>query len=388
MYFKITREIINQAYNNNIQCIQLIKLLDWTILQGKHIVFAEKEELKNIVGLKTNDIISAELHGFNYVLSQYPTIGAIVDQLKWHAEFSMNAVSSRDLQTHTIYININDIPRFDVCKETHLLCENLADINFYRYVLKYYQKINNLSIRTNYYPILGGGSTTAKVYSAEINEKKALVLCFVDSDQKSPTGTLGDTARATQKVDKQKPFNAFLYVLNEVLEVENLIPLKIYNHYINTLHDDEAKRKIDCINELGHNNQQYLNFLDMKKGITLRTLIGTDTSVTYQQDIANHVCPDWAKKNNILDMEIQSIFKSPIFLHHTKIKPMVEKYLKSQESIVCGLGENILENVLANEIDSLNNIQREDLRSGQLIEYNNIGELLCNWTCCLDEVRS
>lgn len=65
-----------------------------------------------------------------------------------------------------------------------------------------------------------------------------------------------------------------------------------------------------------------------------------------------------------------------------------DKYIKASEVVVYGLGDNILDHILECQKCNLNEIQKEDLRLSQFNEYQTIGELLCNWTCCLDEVRS
>lgn len=385
MYIKITSDIIDKANEEDQRCVQLIKLLDWTIVQGKHLVFGEKKDLDRIMGLD----LDTKLNGFKYILNQYATIGSIVDQLKWHAEFSLKEQSHRDVNHKTICINIDDLPLFDVYKETHLLCENLSDINFYDYVLKFYKKLKEININNKYYPILGGGSTTHKVYRSEILKKNAFVVCIADSDKRSPNGSLGDTANVIQKVDRQEPFNAFFYHLEEVTEVENLIPINIYEKYISEQVGKEQKEKFLKIKTIGQHCSQYLDYFDMKKGITIKNILEEGENAKYQKKIATSIQLNIKEKcaeiNQCIE-EVKNALSHVIISKNLKID--TDKYIKASEVLVYGLGDNILDHILECQKCSLNEIQKEDLRLSQFNEYQTIGELLCNWTCCLDEVRS
>lgn len=389
MYIKITGDIIDKVYEKNQQCIQLIKLLDWTIIQGKHLVFGEKKDLDRIIGLK----LGVEFNGFKYVLSQYSIIGSMVNKLKWHAEFSLTKQSYRDNEHKTIYIKIDDLPQFDVYKETHLLCENLNDIYFYEYVLDFYKKTQQIDVTNKYYPILGGGSTTHKVYESEILKRNAFVVCIADSDKKSPKGALGETAKAIERVDtKEKPFNAIFYHLQNVTEVENLIPIDIYAKYIYTNTADEQRQKLETITDLGNIDIQFLDFFDMKKGIAIKNILTDDENAKYQKTIAKSIHADVEEicdKNNQCIEEIMKAISDIEGVKNMKID--IDKYVKASGVLVCGLGDNILEHILKFQTDDLEKLHTNSpnsIRLSQSEEYKNIGELLCDWTCCLNEVRS
>lgn len=86
---------------------------------------------------------------------------------------------------------------------------------------------NNFStVVLNFDLLQGGGQTTSLVYAHEKNSKGHFCLAVVDSDQSSPTGPIGNTAKAVIAIDSPPntlAWNARHLVLG-VRAVENLFP--------------------------------------------------------------------------------------------------------------------------------------------------------------------
>lgn len=386
MLFKITQDIVEACINGNQACVQILDMLSWAILHQKHIVFGEANTLKWIIDQRNDN-----WKGFEYIFNQYSTIGAIVAYIDWHAEFVFETPSRKDIESKTIYINIADIPRFEILKETHFLCENIKDIDFYRYVLKYYQRQHSCQCNINFYPILGGGGTTFSMYQNEITEKKAFVLCVTDGDQKYENAALGDTWNNVKRVeDRNHAFNSFCYHLSNVSEVENLVPFPIYKKYIIRLNDEELKAHFVLLEELSQKKVGNLAYFDYKSGVSLHLLEDSNNNNNWI-DAVELVNPSLKEKMSEDKQRIEDLrhqlqqLKKP---ECDKFAILVVKEMQKVTKYVCGLGDKILDNVLNTCQDDLNLISKEMLFDFQEKEYESVGYLMHNWACCLGLVRS
>ena len=156
------------------------------------------------------------LKGLHEMFAEY---GAIASTFDWHAEFILDGDSYKDENRHIIFINYKNVPSFELYVETRLICEHLNDAVVYNLILTEYKNKHGLEIDSNFYPMLGGGSTTAIVYEHEIIEAKTFILCLSDSDFKFNDSALGDTARNIKTIDnKYKSFNSYYYHLTQLSE--------------------------------------------------------------------------------------------------------------------------------------------------------------------------
>lgn len=386
MYFKITQDIVSKAIKEDQICSGILDVLSWAILQHKHVVFGDAAILREIVTRQNKNWT-----GFEYVYNEYSTIGAVVATIDWHVEFVLDKTSYKDTQHKVVYISVQDVSKFEICKETHFLCENIKDIDFYKYILKYYQRLHKCPCGINYYPILGGGGSTFSVYENEIKEKKAFVLCVTDGDQKYKNGSLGDTWNNVKRVeDRYNAFNSYCYHLSKVSEVENLIPISIYKQYVTVINDQEQKEKVDRIVDLSHICADKMAYFDFKSGITLHLLQDKNPNNNWKEVVKSLIpdIDDKIKSNEEKCKEIDTAFQTIGLENCSKLRGAILKDMEKSVAFICGLGERILDNILNRCSNDLDSITEDLLYDFQKVEFETVGYLIHNWACCLDVVRS
>ncbi len=244
MYVKITRNIVEAALEGNSIALSLLDDMDVACRYGKHLLWGELDVLKLL-----KDNYKTRCPALSRLYNSIATQGAIAEAMLWRIEFSLTEESSsvREIEgKYVICIAKNDIFTFQIFNECHVVAENLDDIQMYKHILDYYKRERKLSNTPNMaYPILGGGSTTAMVFNHEIDQRKSLVFCIVDSDKIRKGAQLKETALKVKEIynEHKYKFHAFLYILQDVMEVENLVPMSIYEKYC-TIGDIEQERGV------------------------------------------------------------------------------------------------------------------------------------------------
>lgn len=386
MLFIISEQIAHRALDEHIEkSLLVMNSLEACLKYGKHMVFAHHGVLEYIQQKAPKDypfIIS--------ILSSYSTIGSAARQMSWHAEFIVDQPSYRDEEHHVIYINEAELPRFELVKETHLLGEHLKDVQYIAHIMRYYQKEHELKPMSRYYSLLGGGSSIAHVYENEIKEGHAFVLCITDGDKKYPTDEIGDTGKNVQKMDEayHKPFHAYYYNMQDVTEMENLIPWSVIEKYATESKDPEVIKRLQIIKRIKDANEAYLSYFDYKEGIS-KTKETEPNLLEYQMDIMKVIDPMVAtrmkKDEEQWQIQKQQFIESGL-ANDAKEAEKIIKYIRKKIKYISGICENILESVIINYSYELSNIKKTDLSTDQLQEYERIGELAYSWTCCLDPV--
>lgn len=254
--------------------------------------------------------------------------------------------------------------------ELFLLVENILDADFYDVVLKVYRKENNLnSCECVYYPLMGGGGTTAKVMENEVKLRKHFCLAIVDSDKHCPKGSKGQTCKDVQKSLVGAPRFCNAYEMNEVTEIENLIPQRVVRE-LYPLQSGE----IDVFSK-------DVSFYDMKCGLRLSMLVDNK-----DYDYWKGLFP-----------ERQTYFNQRAALKKAnKKKEAFETAIKQNDcQILPGFSANLLKRVLDAEPESMMNIQQENIKAKVLLmktdyshlslaqrkEWENIGRELFSWSC-------
>lgn len=386
MLFILSEQIAHRALDEHIEeSLRVMNSLEACLKYGKHMVFAHYSVLEYIQQKAPKDypnIVS--------ILSSYSTIGSAARQMSWHAEFIVDQPSYRDEEHHVVYINETELPRFELVKETHLIGEHLKDVQYIVHIMRYYQREHELKPMTRYYPLLGGGSSIAHVYENEIKEGHAFVLCVTDGDKKYPTDEIGATGMNVQEKDKSyhKPFHAYYYNMQDVTEMENLIPWRIIEKYAKESKDPEIFKRLKIIKQIKDVNEAYLSYFDYKEGISKTK--ETETSLLeYQMNIMKAIDPQVAtrmkKDEEQWQIQKQQFIESGL-ANDVKEAEKIIIYIRKKTKYIPGICENILENVILNYSDELSNIQKSDLNLDQLNEYERIGELAYSWTCCVDPV--
>jgi len=351
MLIEICEDIIAEVEKGKEDAISTLEKIGLAYKYGKHIVFLKVKLYDRIIN---SNCVSAYIKNlFRQIKSKNLDIGSIKKSVTFYAQVTFNESTQR--QDNCIIINPRNNDSFEFYEETHFLVENLLDEEFYKHCLDYYKRKNNkIKIGYSYYPLLGGGSTITKVYQLEIKLKQHFCLAIVDSDKKCPEGSKGDTAKSLLVADKKKPFNCKCYVMEKVMEIENLLPTSVV--------EQSTNKKIPLPKEA-------LSFFDYKKGLCIDDKL-------LNKELLQH----WKEKLNGTEYyegltEIEGETTKTDF----EIEKFKEKY--KNQKLIEGFGKNVLNHCLENYKDDLENIRDNNLTSEQKYEWTEIGKLFFEWTC-------
>lgn len=353
MLIEICEDIIAEVEKGEEDAISTLEKIGLAYKYGKHIVFLK---------VKLCDRISKCSYVSDYVKNLFQKIkkdnlakGSIRQSVTFFAQVTFKESTQR--RDNCIIINPKDNYSFEFYEETHFLVENLLDVEFYEYCLDYYKRNNKIEMGYSYYPLLGGGSTITKVYQLEIDLKQHFCLAIVDSDKKCPKDSKGDTAKSLLKADEENPFNCKCYMMEKVMEIENLLPKSVVEKYKNE------------INSLQFN----LSFFDYKKGLCKEKLLNSNL-LSYWQEQLN---------GKGYDEDLEEIKKDVESLGEDEFK---KEY--KDKKLIEGFGDNVLNHCLKNYKKDLAKIIDGNLTSEQKYEWTEIGKLFFEWTCALSPKRT
>lgn len=254
MLIEIGEDIVNYAKIGDGDAVEALQKLAYASKYGKHVVFASIPMLQQI----THDIKKldeASISIYKKVRDKAYKLQALRQKIKISAIVTFTKPQNQNL----LWIDPKSNKDFELYEETHLLSENLLDITFYIYVSKYYQSTNKLSKHLIcFYPLQGGGNTIKDVYKREVELKQHFCLAIMDSDKKYPHDQCGQTSKELEQIhNTQNPFNCAYYIMNDVCEIENLLPQCLI-----AVCDRNNKRKIFQLDP-----PLDLSYFDMKKGL-------------------------------------------------------------------------------------------------------------------------
>lgn len=354
--------------------VNTLKMILLGIKLRKHIVFApelSEEDISHLENVLTKD----EVRLLMFVHSKRQDSYSLMNKLSIVAYITFE--ESRINDDHVIVINPRHYTTFELFEETHFIVENILDAQFYsKAVCRYYQRKNNLNTScysVAFYPVQGGGATISEVLKYEIELEHHFCLVIGDSDKKCINHRVeGDTAKNIRSVvDEFKKGKKYLpidvYIMSQVREIENLIPICILEIFSNSNQKSFLKK---------HKNN--LAFFDFKLGMEYRIL--------YNDDVYNGwkmVFPD------IIDWKLIDTYKES---SHNQTE--FESKLKTQQlpKIVDEWGKSILKNVLNPKkkkqkdlIRKLYEIKETDLTPFQKDEWDSIGKIIFSWCCCFNK---
>lgn len=371
MLIEVRRDILDQAINDansstNDAAVFLSEVA-LAVKRGKHIVYVPalngdidlSTNLKTVIGKNAVALLQSSQRNRSKFRS-------IIDKLNTKAVCSYGEVAPEGNFSKIIHIDPSRMMGFEVGVETHVIGENLSDVTMFDILFDYYASFHRLKdVSRCYYPIMGGGDTTCKVYENERENQHHFCLVITDSDFKLPCeeGKVlenleeDSTAGKVMGVHKayQSPVSDF-YPMRYVSEIENLIPKAIYKQY-------------------GSNNQQTIvldhdySFFDMKKGLDFYRLRKPEHYIYWTTLYAGDA--DFSEFNSLSAQHANfSTFKEAA----------------KGKFVLPGWGYDILKNILDTStlVNSMRKTKREDLSESQHKEWIKIGELMFNWTCALE----
>lgn len=349
MLIEITEDVAN-AIKANSAVAEVLRDLAYAGKKGVHYIVATKKVYEIIKGSALDDNTKRIYKS----LSDTNIKGTEIEP-----KISFRVVLSLTENTHKsagkIVMNISDCLNFNFCDETRLLCENLSDCKFFAHVLDFYKVNNKLGKRmvNEYEPMLGGGATLANVFEMIAKRQKQFCLTIADSDKYCPSqANNGKTAKDVEDkyLELGKPFNVYLYVLQKVCEIENLIPYSIVSLC------DKTQRDF-C-----------LYYFDMKKGLSCCTIKNYPEASNYWDGLLKGNRDYKSKMKKAKNCRKSCKNKGTNRCHFVIVK---------------GCGSDILDRALTAKVDWAAHKPTGD----QYDEWMAIGKLICEWTCACKKIR-
>ncbi len=378
MLFYISPQIISSLIDNpdNKRIIDAIDNLAFSRRNGYHLITAEYSDLKI---LKSFDKLERKtLSVFNFIFQTWSEIGSLKNQFKNYVEIVLEP-NILDIKNENgkkiVLLSIDYIQNFELLNKTKILAENQEEIDFYIFISNLYKNKKGFRhIPLNYYPLMGGGDTTAQVFKTEKAQKKSFCLCFADKDIKYPNCEIGKTLKKIE-TENEIPIPLCELLPINVREIENLIPLKLVEK---ACQDFNHKKGYEFIVKMKDTNlDESIKYLDFKKGISLKKFIELKNT-EYLQFLKEIL----TKTNLLTEINFdknREIIKTELNYSFAKIQDIktnneqINIDFFNETNIIYGMGDNLL-NRLMNE--NLNNeiITDSDLLPFQLEEWIKIGE--------------
>lgn len=371
MLIEVRRDILEQAINDansstNDAAIFLSEVA-LAVKRGKHIVYVPalngdidlSTNLKKVIGKNAVALLQSSQRDRS-------KFWALTDRLNTKAVCSYDEVTPEGNFTKVIHIDPSRMMGFEIGVETHVIGENISDVTMFDILFDYYASSHRLKdVSRCFYPLMGGGDTTCKVYENECEYQHHFCLVITDSDFKLPCeegkelenleneSTAGKVLCVHNKY--QSPVSVF-YPMRYVSEIENLIPKDIYKEY-------------------GFNNKQSIvldhdySFYDMKKGLDFYRL----------------------RKPEHYDYWTTVYAGDADFSEFDSLSAQHETFASFRDAakgkfVLPGWGYDILKNILDTStlVKSMRKTKRADLSESQHKEWIKIGEIMFNWTCALE----
>ena len=371
MLIEVRRDILDQAINDansstNDAAIFLSEVA-LAVKRGKHIVYVPalngdidlSTNLKKVIGKNAVALLQSSQRDRS-------KFWALTDRLNTKAVCSYDEVTPEGNFTKVIHIDPSRMMGFEIGVETHVIGENISDVTMFDILFDYYASSHRLKdVSRCFYPLMGGGDTTCKVYENECEYQHHFCLVITDSDFKLPCeegkelenleneSTAGKVLCVHNKY--QSPVSVF-YPMRYVSEIENLIPKDIYKEY-------------------GFNNKQSIvldhdySFYDLKKGLDFYRL----------------------RKPEHYDYWTTVYAGDADFSEFDSLSAQHETFASFRDAakgkfVLPGWGYDILKNILDTStlVKSMRKTKRADLSESQHKEWIKIGEIMFNWTCALE----
>lgn len=374
MFIRVEKDILESAMTlqDNSIAIHVLMELSIAITRGKHYVYIPhwvlyRKRLTSVLPKTTLRILDGLKRQDGNALDKKIKRKIIVTDRKTIA-----------VGKEAIIFSPSDDPSFEIFEETHLLCENINENNFYDKIEAFYRKYSvpqfSKNTRYNVLPRNGGGATSHSVLMTEKRLGNHLILIIADSDYKycftrlsngkeiKDVGPKGDTASKLEEIQKKDPYKyGHVYIMEECREVENLIP----RVYLRELHPNNVKEAVYLIDNYN------FEYLDIKEGIRIVHMFNDE------------VLKYWEKAINDLKYNIQGIKN---IKQRFGSKRKYQEYLKNckdeerrENIIIDGWGNGILEDVLKHKGSDFANLKSSDLTPSQRKEWKKIGKNLFEW---------
>lgn len=367
MLIEIGEDIVALAEKGDETTLEVLHQLANACKYGKHQVFMSIPLLERICRISHLDKIATSI--YRKLKGKASEWGVLKNAVEHSAIVTMKNPNNQK----QLWIHPTRHPAIELYEETHLLVENLLDLDFFtKCVLKYYQNNHKLSkCPICFFPLQGGGTTIKDVYAREIKLKQHFCLAIVDSDKKYPDDQYGQTSEELKQIhDKEQPFNCFHCRMEKVSEIENLIPVSVVKEYKN----NNSKQLFQLYPLLE------LSFFDMKKGFMCCN-IKDEAMYTYWKDRFN----DYEDLKN----KLEKCHQECLLVHRYNVSKETKKSCCNSSCILDGFGSDLLKDLLHDgaSISKLKNVKNNQLTENQRDEWEAIGKIIFEWCCAGQKMR-
>lgn len=276
MLFTIEDDVVAHLHDITVDKLKPFEWIAHSIEARRIALFASRKTLyalANVSGVGDNvqNVYWMLYERFSQLKSSFDSVSFAIS-IRWSNDEEM--ASQEDTTKTIIRIGLKDINP-GLFLNPQIIGENLSDIYFLESMGKWYSNVyhqQDIEFKNERTP--GGGGTTYTVLKEKIENSHAPILCVVDSDKWHPTSSCGKTSKKTMEVwdDLQPKYPlrtsyCCVYPLNELREIENLIPPDIIVSISDNPGNDcnEFLRLIRGI--LNNKDFELLRYYDYKKGI-------------------------------------------------------------------------------------------------------------------------
>lgn len=364
MLIEIGQDVAAKAFNGEARALEVLKDLAFAFRKCCHIVFAGRKALeiiKNVSGLSNDDKKIYELIGLKMTSSQqfYKSIG-------FHAFVTFDSPTA--ITYDKVIVNPNEVPNFEWFSKTRLLTENLIDAKFYEFVTEYYMRKTKIKgFKKESENIPGGGDATVQYVVDQIKEKKSFCLAIVDSDLKYRGGSLKETSSKVKKcIDENTPFNCMYYVIEDLSEIENLIPFHIISSFTTYKNNQIVKDGLQFCQD----------YFDFKRGLRTDDLINVDYYNYWYAEV-KHLKTIAETLDDYRNLAVKCGNK--------------EMYEQNKQAILIeGFGDKLLSMVMDDGVASaaLRNVEDADLSPAQQIVWFAMGRMIFEWCCAVRNYKN
>ncbi|UKK56913.1 hypothetical protein [Prevotella communis] len=346
-------EETDPIYDNVLRAVRNLAL---AAFESKHILYGDYDV---IVAMREHFRYDRDLWNvFNKIYQMYSQMGCPMEisyYLKVTKEGGDEGMDEEGKRYGQIaYSAFEDTKSMQEC---NLISEDFNDCEFYRLVLDYYKKRNNIKIPCKFCNVSGAGDRTIENVRNCVHTNKQVSICIVDTDKKYPTQSLNKKKPCyqCQKIGTNIP--TYYFVMLEVQEIENLVPFNVTDEL--EWYDENHDNKVS-FDSLRHNakSEYVLPYFDIKNGIVNDDLLRTDAKYRDFVKVCYYLHPK---------LSLNTDFNS--YIATLKDKEVLFPHLLK------GLLKVYLEFVKATPLFTI------ELLDYQQMEWNKIGKAMLNMGC-------
>jgi hypothetical protein len=288
MYIIIADELIDEGTDNPYFC-ECVKMLLLAHKEGRHIISISPKKTKQLIASatftgETQAILTSYYYKFcRQAKSLIKYFSKVFTISSSHS--AVRCYTDVTTKTEHYIVHTDTIQHSADIQNTIILGENTCDCHIFKIIGNYYLQSINIadSVAIKGTNQLGGGDTTAQAFTEIHLEKHSFCLCILDSDQKMPCDTLGQTAHKVEKFAQRNQLSNFKsqhHVIKGFRELENLLPDEFYAKK----YSFDVNKK-DILKTLSGYDLSARCFFDMKHGIKCEFLNQNSAASKYWQTI-------------------------------------------------------------------------------------------------------